>query len=209
MCSDLLVMHPSGPFFSLTDKEYSEALKKYPHLNDDCDINYEKNSVSAAINVGGDNYFDNQDILSQFKCLFQLLPFKNEYKNHNFVCLLDNTITNTAADMHINDFRMRPRTRSPVDNIDYIDENNKKQTIECYDNDGYSKCLLGLAYELNVFVPIKCKLNELKLLLSQHTAFKSVSKLEKLAAEYNVKILFSPKYHCETNPIGGYWCHSK
>ncbi|CAF2893742.1 unnamed protein product [Rotaria sp. Silwood2] len=28
MCSDLLVMHPSGPFFSLTDKEYSEALKK-------------------------------------------------------------------------------------------------------------------------------------------------------------------------------------
>ncbi|CAF2086692.1 unnamed protein product [Rotaria magnacalcarata] len=209
MCSDLLVMHPSGPFFSLTDKEYSEALKKYPHLNDDCDINYEKNSVSAAINVGGDNYFDNQDILSQFKCLFQLLPFKNEYKNHNFVCLLDNTITNTAADMHINDFRMRPRTRSPVDNIDYIDENNKKQTIECYDNDGYSKCLLGLAYELNVFVPIKCKLNELKLLLSQHTAFKSVSKLEKLAAEYNVKIPFSPKYHCETNPIGGYWCHSK
>ncbi|CAF4595240.1 unnamed protein product [Rotaria socialis] len=64
MCSDLLVMHPSGPFFSLTDKEYSEALKKYPHLNDDCDINYEKNSVSAAINVGADNYFDNPDILS-------------------------------------------------------------------------------------------------------------------------------------------------
>ena len=52
-CSDLLVMHPSGPFFSLTDKEYSEALKKYPNLNDDCDINYEKNSASAAINVGG------------------------------------------------------------------------------------------------------------------------------------------------------------
>ncbi|CAM4852251.1 unnamed protein product, partial [Rotaria magnacalcarata] len=36
-----------------------------------------------------------------------------------------------------------------------------------------------------------------------------VSKLEKLAAEYNVKILFSPKYHCETNPIEGYWCPSK
>ena len=42
MCWDLLVMHPGGPFFSLTDKEYSEALKKYPKLNDDCDINYEK-----------------------------------------------------------------------------------------------------------------------------------------------------------------------
>ncbi|CAF2144942.1 unnamed protein product, partial [Rotaria magnacalcarata] len=76
MCSNLLVMHPSGPFFSLTDKEYAEALKKYPHLNDDSDINYERNSVSAAINVGGDNYFDNQDILSKFKRLFQLLTFK-------------------------------------------------------------------------------------------------------------------------------------
>jgi hypothetical protein len=36
-----------------------------------------------------------------------------------------------------------------------------------------------------------------------------VSKLEKLAAVYNVKIMFTPKYHCETNPIEGYWCHSK
>ncbi|CAF2006627.1 unnamed protein product [Rotaria magnacalcarata] len=31
MCSDPLVMHPSGPFFSLTEKEYSEALKTYPN----------------------------------------------------------------------------------------------------------------------------------------------------------------------------------
>ncbi|CAF4729265.1 unnamed protein product, partial [Rotaria magnacalcarata] len=167
------------------------------------------NSVSAAIDVGGDNYFDDQDILSQFKRLFQLLPFKNEYKNHNFVCILDNARTHTAADMHINDCGMRPETRCAVDKIDYIDENNKKQTIEWYDDDRYSKGLLALAYELNAFVPKKCKLNELKLLLSQHTAFKSVSKLEKLAAEYNVKILFPPKCHCETNPIEGYWCHSK
>ncbi|CAF3672010.1 unnamed protein product [Rotaria socialis] len=31
MCSDLLVMHPSGPLFSLTEKEYSETLKTYPN----------------------------------------------------------------------------------------------------------------------------------------------------------------------------------
>ena len=24
-----------------------------------------------------------------------------------------------------------------------------------------------------------------------------------------MKIVFSPKYPCETNPIEGYWCHSK
>ena len=176
MCSDLLVMRPSGPFFSLTDKEYSEALKKYPNLNDNCDINYEKNSASAAINVGGDNYFDNENILSQFKRLFQLLPFKEEYKNHSFVCLVDNTGTRTAAEFSVNDFGMKPGTRCPVDKIDFIDENNKKGIIECYDDDDCSKGLLVLAYELNILVPRKCKLNELKLLLPKHAAFKSVSR---------------------------------
>ena len=71
---------------------------------------------------------------------------------------------------------MKPGTRCPVDKIDYIDENNKKRTIEYYDDDGCSKDLLALAYELNVFVPRKCKLNELKLLLSKHAASKSVSR---------------------------------
>jgi hypothetical protein len=223
MSSDLLIMHPSGPFFSLTDKEYSEALKAYPNLHDDYDINYEKNSASATINVGGENYFDNENILHQFKHLFQLLPFKKEYENHEFFCLVDNARTHTATEYSVNDFGMKPGTRYPVDNIDFIDE------------DGGSIGLLALAHELNVFVPRKCSLNELKQLLAQHAAFKKVSrvlvfvipykklsifffnlffksqvsKLEKVAAEYNVKIVFTPKFHCETNPIEGYWCHSK
>ena len=129
MCSDLLVMHPSEPFFSLTDKEYSEALKKYPNLNDDCDINYEKNSATAAINVGCENYFGNQTILNQFKRLFQLLPFKEEYKNHSFVCLVDNARTHTAAEFSVNDFGMNSGTRCPVDEIDYIDENKKNKLL--------------------------------------------------------------------------------
>ena len=175
MCSDPLAMHPSGPFLSLTDKEYSEILKKYQNLNDDCNINYEKDSATAAINVGDENYIDNQTILSQFERLFQLLPFK-EYKNHSFVCLVDDARTYTAVEFSVNDFRIKLGNKYPVDKADYIDENNKKRTIECYDGDGCSEGLLALAYELNVFVPGKYKLNELKLLLSKHAAFKSVSR---------------------------------
>ncbi|CAF3044979.1 unnamed protein product [Rotaria socialis] len=185
MCSDLLVMHPSGPFFSWTEKD-----------------------ASAAIALGGNNYFNNQSILNQFKRLFQLLPFKKESKNHSLLCLVDNSRTHTAAEIHLNDFGMRSGIWCPVDKIDYIDENNKKQTIEYYADDGYSKGLLAIANELNVSVPRKCKLNDFKLLLSQHAAFRSVSKLEKLATEYNIKIIFTPKHHCETNPIEGYWWHS-
>ena len=96
-----------------------------------------------------------------------------------------------------------------------------------------SKGLLKLARELNVSIPAKCSLAELKSKLSQHPAFRSVrwllscvlnietnwiidlvhklqvTKLEKLAAVYEVKVLFTPKFHCETNPIEGYWCYSK
>ena len=33
--------------------------------------------------------------------------------------------------------------------------------------------------------------------------------MERLAAQYNVKIVWSQKYHCELNPIKGFWCYSK
>ena len=36
-----------------------------------------------------------------------------------------------------------------------------------------------------------------------------MSRLEKLANKYGVKLKFVPKYHCELNPIEGYWCHAK
>ncbi|CAF1497772.1 unnamed protein product, partial [Rotaria magnacalcarata] len=175
MYSDLLVMHQSGPFFSLTEKEYSEALKTYPNLNDDCDINYEKNSASAAIALGGDNYFNNQSVLNQFKRLFQLLPFKKEYKNHNFLCLVDNSRTHTATETHLNDFGMRP---------------------------GPGVLLIRSIILMNT---VKNKLSDVMMMMDTV----KVSKLEKLAAEYNIKIIFTLKYHCETNRIEGYWCHLK
>ncbi|CAF1219347.1 unnamed protein product [Didymodactylos carnosus] len=209
MASDFLVMHKSGPFFSLTNKEFQLALKKYPELNDSFDVKYEQNTVSGTINVGGDNYFDNDSILKQFRRLFQMLPFKEEYKYHGFVCLVDNARTHTAAEFSVNDFGLKAGTRCPVETIQFFDDKNQKHTLQCYDDDGVSKGLLQLAHDLNIFTPNKVKLPELKALLAEHPAFKNVSKLEKLATEYAVKIIFGPKYHCETNPIEDYWCHSK
>ncbi len=118
MSSDLLIINPSRPFFSLTHEEYAQTLKKYPDLIDHCDINYEKNSASATITIGGDNYFDNQTILSQFKRLFQLLLSKEECKGHHFVCFVDNARTHTVVEFSLNDFGIKPETRCPVDNID-------------------------------------------------------------------------------------------
>ena len=63
MCSHFLVVHPSGPFFSLRDKEYAKAAEKYPTLNDDQDMSYETKSAFATRDVGGEHYFDNENVL--------------------------------------------------------------------------------------------------------------------------------------------------
>ncbi|CAF5209469.1 unnamed protein product [Rotaria magnacalcarata] len=74
--SEFLVTHNSGPFFSLNDKEFKRASNKYPDLNNDSNITYETQTASATMNIGGNNYFDNETILKQFERLFQLLYFK-------------------------------------------------------------------------------------------------------------------------------------
>lgn len=33
MVSDFMVQHPSGPFFSLSEKEYKSAVRKYPEVS--------------------------------------------------------------------------------------------------------------------------------------------------------------------------------
>ena len=52
-------------------------------------------------------------------------------------------------------------------------------------------------------------LPNLREILSHHIAFKSITKLEQLALDYNLKIIFVPKFHCEMNPIEGFWCFMK
>jgi hypothetical protein len=44
---------------------------------------------------------------------------------------------------------------------------------------------------------------------SYHIAFKSITKLEQQALDYNLKIIFVPKFHCELNLIEGFWCFMK
>ena len=56
---------------------------------------------------------------------------------------------------------------------------------------------------------IKLKLEELRQILNNHLAFKNITRLEKLAAKYQMKIIFNPKYHCELNPIEGLWYSMK
>jgi hypothetical protein len=52
-------------------------------------------------------------------------------------------------------------------------------------------------------------LDRLREIVSQHPAFEVTSKLEQLAIEYAALIIWCPKYHCEFNPIEGFWCYLK
>lgn len=194
MASDFLVMHSSGPFFSLNCNEYKKACDKYPELNNDSDIIYEERTASATLNIGENSYFDNEAILKQFERLFQLLRFKEDFKDHDFVCLVDNARTHTAAEYTVDQFAMKPGGRCPVNTIEYVDNQNVRRIINCYDQDGESKGLLKLANELHLQVPRRCKLPELKMIVSEHPAFKNVSRsLFKLTTNhilYDIHLVF-------------------
>jgi transposase len=47
-------------------------------------------------------------------------------------------------------------------------------------------------------------------LLESHACFTgNSSKLERLAQNYKIRIIWLPKFHCELNPIEGVWCYLK
>ncbi|CAF1542252.1 unnamed protein product [Adineta ricciae] len=213
MVSDFLVQHPSSPFFRLNQQEWNNAIRQYPELTDDDGLRYEMNSATVTAHLGVDPYFDNETILCQFERLFKLLKFKEEYCNHDIEVLVDNARTHTTKPFSINDFGKGIGTRCPVSSIMYIDENNNKKIVDCYfrsgPHGGQSKGLLAIASELGLNVSSDCKLETLKSILSNHRAFQNVSKLEQLAIDYGFKVLFIPKFHCELNPIEGFWCHQK
>jgi hypothetical protein len=92
------------------------------------------------------------------------------------------------------------------DSIEFT-QNGEKKIIECnfVDLDGIkkSKGLFKLAKELkaiDINAESKDKrylLPNLRDILSHHIAFQTITKLEQLALDNNLKIIFVPKCHCE------------
>ncbi|CAF4571541.1 unnamed protein product, partial [Didymodactylos carnosus] len=72
-----------------------------------------------------------------------------------------------------------------------------------------SEGLVELCKELGVQLPATVKLDEILEILSKHRAFQNVTKLEMLAINYNVKIIYCPKCHCELSATEGLWCNQK
>ncbi|CAF4495812.1 unnamed protein product, partial [Didymodactylos carnosus] len=139
MVSDFLVQHPSGPFFQLSEDEWKQALGKYKSLSADSDVNYLSRTATASINIGTDAYFDINTILSQFERLFEMLEFKQEYKDNHTEIIVDNARTHTKKAYSLQEFGKNIGTRCPVEKIEYVDEKDATKVIDCYFDKGTNK----------------------------------------------------------------------
>jgi hypothetical protein len=144
----------------------------------DTDMKYLPRSATASIDIGVDAYFDNVTILLQFERLFQLLQFKEEFRGFDVELVVDNSRTHTAKSHSVHDFSKGIGAQCKVDTIDYI-ENGKPKVLHCRFqngvNQGKTKGLLEIAKELNVKLPTKINLGDLRSLMAEHPAFKTVS----------------------------------
>ncbi|CAF1670547.1 unnamed protein product [Adineta ricciae] len=118
-----------------------------------------------------------------------MLPFKQAYANHKFHVIVDNVRTHSAKHYSVEDFGMKPGTRCKTDKIFYRDEDGKK-TI----------------YRLLFLQLVATKDNQKAYSSWQKNL---ISKLEMVANDYGVAVSFSPKFHCELNPIEGLWAYQK
>ena len=83
---------------------------------------YKQYSAISCINLGYDMYLDNETTLNQFERLFQLLPFKTEYKGHDFEVIVNNARTHSAKEFNLHGFGKRISTRCPINSIEFIDD---------------------------------------------------------------------------------------
>ena len=57
MVSDFLEAHPSSPFFSLNENEWTKATSKYPSLLVDHGVHYEDRTCTGGIIPGNTIYY--------------------------------------------------------------------------------------------------------------------------------------------------------
>lgn len=92
--------------------------------------------------------------------------------------VVDNARTHSAKSHSISDFSKGIGTKCPIDKIEYNDSKGKPAVLHCFfqsgPHKGKSKGLIELAKELEIKLPPKIKLDELRELLSDHPAFKTV-----------------------------------
>ena len=143
-------------FFWLDDAEYDEAIKTYPELAKEEDIDYVKGTATGSIAVGGNCYFDNASILEQFTRLLNMLEFKKEFKQHQIEVIVDNARTHTAKAYSLTDFGKSIGTRCPVRVLEYTDARGVQKCLGTHFTTGLykgrSKGLLEIARELDVDV---------------------------------------------------------
>ena len=139
MVSDFLVQHSSSPFFQLNEQEWMKAMQKCPELLNDNGTRYGKYSTTVFAHLSIDSYFDNSVILFQYERLFKLLEFKEEYRNHTIEILVDNATTHTAKNYSINDFGKSSGTNCPVSPIEYLNDRNEIEVLECSYQSGPKK----------------------------------------------------------------------
>ncbi|CAF1537351.1 unnamed protein product [Adineta ricciae] len=167
------------PFYSKGRVQLNiKEQKQYPELDEEQDIDYIERSTSASIHVTSDAYFDNSTTLTQSERLFQLLEFKECFKNHEIEIIVDNATTHSARPYHLLDFGKGVSTRCPVDELQWIDSKGVIKSLPCYiqqgSDRGKSKGLFKIAVELNCNPSPKATLSELHQLLANHPAFQNV-----------------------------------
>lgn len=214
MVSAFIVMHNSVDVFQLDDDEWHEACSKNPQLlQQDKFLNYYERSANAWIEPKKDNYFDNETIISQFERLFILLKFKKAFKYHDIEILVDNARTHSAKIYDINQFNKKSGLKCVYKHIEWIDSSSVKRKISCFDSNNQYKGLFAIIKELGLIdeseIDKNYKLPRLRAILETHPAFSDNIRLEQAAKLYKIKIIWNPKYHCELNPIEGYWCDLK
>ena len=96
--------------------------------------------------------------------------------------------------------------------ITFLIKGDVVKSYDMFDSKNISKGLLAVAKELELIDDNENpRLNDLREIISRHPAFDSKTKLDRLAAQYSVKIVWCHciKFHCELNTIEGLWCNSK